>query len=106
MPWRDVTSIHMEQLRAAFGGKCQRCGGRWSLANIKDKGYRHRPLEFAHKKPTRLRGRGRGLQKRFRDILRNPDCYELLCKKCHWIKDTERSETALASGWGWDRLAS
>lgn len=89
VPWHKVTSEHMDALRSAFGGRCKRCNGRWSLTR-KPGGLRHRPLEFAHVRPTGLHGRGRGLQRRFFDILRHPDAYTLLCKKCHGLFDCER----------------
>lgn len=90
--WPDVTSVHMDHLRKAFGGKCSKCGGRWSLIR-KGRKYRHRPLEFAHVKPTKLQGRGRGLKNRFFDILRNPDSYRL----CHALFDMEQLARRLAA---------
>jgi hypothetical protein len=53
-----------------LGDRCRRC-----------RSTRH--IEFAHIKPTGLRGRGRGLDRRYRDILANPDCYLPLCHDCH-----------------------
>lgn len=46
-------------------------------------GARGVPLQFAHLKPTTLKGEGRGLDRRYRDILRHPDCYARLCANCH-----------------------
>lgn len=40
-------------------------------------------LEFAHVKPTKLSGQGRGFYARYRDVLKNPDCYRLMCCDCH-----------------------
>ena len=40
-------------------------------------------VEFAHIKETPLRGRARGLDRRYRDILKHPDCYLPLCRPCH-----------------------
>lgn len=88
VPWELIGAFHMDALRALFGGRCKRCDAR-------DSGQAYwngprKPLEFAHVKPTGLCGQGRGLRTRFRDILRNPDCYELLCAKCHRKMDRER----------------
>lgn len=52
------------------GAACWKCG-------------RRRELEFAHAKPTGLRGMGRGSGERYRDILAHPDCYVRACKTCH-----------------------
>jgi len=40
-------------------------------------------LQFHHIKSTKLNGVGRGLDRRARDILRNPECYIPLCYFCH-----------------------
>lgn len=40
-------------------------------------------LQFAHLKPTGLRGRSRGKRSRLLDVLRNPDSYALFCKFHH-----------------------
>ena len=40
-------------------------------------------LEFAHIKPTKLSGRGRGRNKRYQDFVKNCDCYKILCNECH-----------------------
>jgi hypothetical protein len=47
-------------------------------------------LEFAHKKETKLSGRGggRGSYNRVIDVMMNPDCYILLCQKCHDLFDS------------------
>lgn len=55
------------------------------------------PLEFAHIKPTGLCGRGRGLRNRYFDILRNPDCYQLMCSACHKWMDLARTLDAVAA---------
>jgi len=87
--WHRVTSFHMDELRAAFGGKCSKCGALRSRM----RGRRSGPLEFAHTKPTGLSGQGRGLQRRFYDVLNNPDCYALLCKRCHVLLDMKQTIT-------------
>lgn len=54
-----------------FGGKCSidsNCSGR---------------LEFAHIKETGLKGMGRGRFKRLYDVIKNPNCYKLLCHLHH-----------------------
>ena len=47
-------------------------------------------LQFAHIKPTPTHngGRGRGGLKRAYDILRNEDCFRLMCEPCHRKYDT------------------
>lgn len=45
-------------------------------------------LEFVHVKATDLCGsNGRGMTQRYRDVLRHPDCYELVCFECHYARD-------------------
>lgn len=41
------------------------------------------PLQFAHIKPTRINGIGRGMQNRLRDVDLNRDCYALFCVVHH-----------------------
>lgn len=53
-----------------LGGRCIECGAT-------DR------LEFAHKKPTRLTGAGRGSKERYRDVLAFTPCYQLLRRDCH-----------------------
>ena len=53
-----------------FGGKCMAC------PNVLF-------LEFAHRKPTPVSGLGRGSYVRVSDVIKNPKCYVLLCKRCH-----------------------
>ena len=79
VPWREITSVHMDALRAVFGGRCKKCKAKRSRLRF----GKTAPLEFAHTKPTGLCGRSRGLKNRFIDVLRNLDCYELLCRRCH-----------------------
>jgi len=57
-----------------YGGVCQDCGKAFDL-------------EFAHTTPTGLCGKGRGKARRLFDVLRNRDCYRLLCFDCHDILD-------------------
>jgi hypothetical protein len=82
----------MARLRDEWGGKCQcigcaSCSGGCGIAT---------GLEFAHVRPTGLRGRGRGLPQRYHDVKRNPDAYRLLCDLCHLEFDRDLAR-ALAS---------
>jgi len=68
-------------------GRCQKCG---ELNDV---------LEFAHVQPTGLSGMGRGLTERYLDVLKNPECYALMCKPCHKeydnaSKDTDQGDVA------------
>lgn len=55
-----------DDLIKQFGGKCVNCG---TTEN----------LQFAHIKETNLNGMGRGRKERYYDVLKNPNCYILLC---------------------------
>lgn len=44
-------------------------------------------LEFAHVKPTRLSGSGRGKINRLIDIKNNRECYLLIGRFCHRLYD-------------------
>lgn len=72
MPSRQNTWIieKRKQLIKLFGGMCVLC---WTTEN----------LEFAHIKPTKLNGLGRGRKERYYDVKNNPKSYVLMCKKCH-----------------------
>jgi len=61
--------------------KIKRFKNRCTQCNIK--GTKKKPLHFAHTKPTKLSGRGRGSYNRFKDVLNNPKSYTLLCNDCH-----------------------
>lgn len=67
----------MQQLRE--GSKCVMCGT-------------NQDIEFAHKNPTKLSGKGRGRKERYYDILNNPDCYIPLCKQHHKEYDNEKAK--------------
>ena len=69
-----VYSLKLEQLRQSLGNSCFNCGSQNNL-------------EFAHLKPTKLKGTGRGLKYRYLDIIRNLNSYTLLCKQCHTEMD-------------------
>lgn len=53
-----------------FGGRCCLCGSIFDL-------------EFSHLQPTDCVGKGRGKSRRLFDILKNRNCYQLLCMDCH-----------------------
>lgn len=61
----------MERLRHERGYRCQFCPSVY----VK--------LEWAHLRPTGLRGEGRGSNHRALDIKRHPERYVLLCVPCH-----------------------
>ena len=63
-----------QELRNYYGNKCFFCG----------QTYR---LEFAHKRPTKLNGKGRGRQERYYDIKNNLDCYMLTCSKHNYLAE-------------------
>lgn len=56
-----------KELKIKFGGKCHFCNQTYLL-------------EFAHVRPTKLSGRGRGFKERYTDIKNNPMNYLLTCK--------------------------
>ena len=64
----------LAKMREERGNQCVFCGERENL-------------DFAHLRPTGLRGKGRGMDARATDIRKNPDDYILLCHKCHVIHD-------------------
>lgn len=83
MPNRFDYAAAFARLRQEFGGKCERCPKR-------------RHLQFAHKRPTGLMGRGRGRADRYHDIKRNRDAYMLLCYRCHLQHDLQTKYPGLA----------
>lgn len=68
---RQKRHIALQKKRAfdAIGRRCHFCG--------------KRGVHAAHVRPTLLHGAGRGNQKRWRDVLDNPSCYEPMCVSCH-----------------------
>lgn len=72
-------SRKMDELRQKHGGCCVMCGAKHSRL-----GRRKLPLEFAHLKYTGVSGMGRGIARRYHDILKNYiTSYVLVCKACH-----------------------
>jgi hypothetical protein len=78
---RDWLSKKFNELRSNFGGICHypECK---SIEN----------LQFAHRRPTRLSGSGRGKRKRYYDIMNNPVNYILLCLVHHARYDGRKSK--------------
>ena len=70
------------------------------LIELHDQGFNDLEIgekrEFAHVLETALKGRGRGRKERYYDIIKNPDCYRLLCQFHYKEMDNEedaRKET-------------
>ncbi len=58
-----------------IGSECVFCG-------VKD------GLHAAHVQPTKLNGAGRGMDRRYLDVIKNPQAYRPMCgKHCHKIYD-------------------
>jgi hypothetical protein len=49
-------------------------------------------IEFAHIRPTELKGAGRGRKERYFDIVKHPDDYVPFCKDCHFLFDHDALE--------------
>ena len=64
-----------------FGGECQNCGEE-----------NRSKLEFAHIKPTKVSGYGRGSNRRILDVMKNKDKYRLMCNLCHDAFDYDHPE--------------
>ena len=78
-PWQFEQK--WQNLKKAFGAKCEKCGITEDKLRQQDQLYWM--LEFAHTKPTKLSGMGRGKRHRYYDILNHPDSYMLLCHNHH-----------------------
>ena len=50
---------------------------------LREGGRKLKQMEFAHIQPTKLKGRGRGKNHRYYDIIKHPNSYALLTKKTH-----------------------
>lgn len=60
----------------------------WKLKGRRCVFCRKRATEMAHVCPTELSGsNSRGMDRRYRDVLKNPDCYEPMCHGCHVLFD-------------------
>jgi len=80
----------MNDLRTLYGNACADKG-------VKNRGRCEGQLEFAHVKPTGLCSRGRGRADRYHDILRNLDCYVLLCARHHRAFDRDKWTNMIGS---------
>jgi hypothetical protein len=67
------------QARAWRRAEIARRGGKCETLNC---GRKHR-LQFAHKEPDGVNGRGRGLIRRILAVKRAPQKYIVLCHWCH-----------------------
>ena len=56
-------------------------------------------LQFAHVRPTKLKGVGRGKSRRLLDVKHHPSCYELMCGSVRGNGCHEAFDRALAN-WG------
>ena len=65
-------------MREWLGGACLRAGC-----------HETGRLELAHVAPTGVSCRGRGAKERERDVRQNPECYSLLCPRCHRAVDLQ-----------------
>lgn len=74
-------------LRLKWGGKCQDCGRRERYGSYA--GHVQSNLQFSHVRATAIWGRGRGARERYLDVVRNPECYRLRCRKCHRAADQQ-----------------
>lgn len=62
------------ELRKEYGNRCYFCGKEFSL-------------QFAHIKPTKLSGRGRGRKERYYDIKNNLESYLLTCSEHNYLAE-------------------
>lgn len=81
----------MQRLREEWGNRCR--ADRVGLPACGVSGTA-RQLEFAHKEPTGVIGRGRGRADRYHDIKKHPESFELLCHLCHKLYDKAYWERA------------
>lgn len=71
---REYRKLLKQRAFTSIGDACVFCG--------KDE-----ELHAAHVKPTGLNGHGRGMERRFLDVLKHPDAYRPMCKACHQTFD-------------------
>ena len=88
---RDYYVGAVERLREARGGACE--AARLQLGACR----RTAGLEFAHLKPTRVYGRGRGRCQRYHDIKNHPESYALLCRHHHSIQELRMATKRIAA---------
>lgn len=75
------------KLEAFYGGCCQ-----WVHCNKTER------LEFAHLKPTKCQGKGRGQNERLIDVRKHPTHYTLLCRGHHRGFDSGKLTLTLKGG--------
>lgn len=86
----QVRAYRQALKRRAFkllGFHCIFCGCTRRKRKKTKTGTRAICMHAAHVVPTGLNGAGRGLDRRYRDIIKNPDKYRLMCEDCHRIFD-------------------
>lgn len=44
-------------------------------------------IQAAHVIETNIKGSGRGLDRRYRDVIKHPDSYRPMCRECHLVFD-------------------
>lgn len=55
------------------------------------------PVEYAHVRPTKTHGRGRGSAVRYADMLKHPESYAPFCSDHHKQLDAGKITTTVAS---------
>lgn len=63
----------------ATANRCEHCSGT-------------KKLQFAHRVPTALEGRGRGSRQRYMDVVLHSECYLRLCASCHYDYDNPAAD--------------
>jgi hypothetical protein len=96
---RLCSTIKPDRLNSKYGGSDSRpeygSGYRIRLSLLGRCGYGDRCVfcgaaeyvQFAHVRPTALRGSSRGKKHRCRDVVANPECYRAMCTACHRLFD-------------------
>lgn len=51
-------------------------------------------VQAAHVIPTKIKGGSRGMDRRYMDVIKNPDCYRPMCSSCHRAYDKIQSDCA------------
>ena len=69
----------LRRLQAWRAGPCEMCGASTSARTL------------AHLHPTSLRGRSRGVERRYADLIRHPACFARMCWDCHRPFDREHT---------------
>lgn len=77
--WSDNMHRIKAELITAYGGKCMIEGCTEQDPDV---------LQFAHLKPTKLSGSGRGMGRRLYDVKNNFQSYCLICPWEHYLFDS------------------